>query len=64
MSHIPEEQEIEFVKEELIKNIKQFREIAEARIMDNKTWSTRHLNELTLLSEELFKIQIELNNKL
>ena len=60
MSHIPENQELEEVRTELIKNLKNFRERSENRLMDS-SWNTTHKIRLKDISDKMFDLQITLN---
>ena len=61
MGYTPENQEIEKVTEELITNLKEFREIAENRLMNTTSWNVTHRLKLKSISDKMFDLQIELN---
>jgi hypothetical protein len=62
MSYTPENQKIERVTEELKTNFKEFREIAENRLMDKTSWSTLHRLKLKEISDKMYDLQLELND--
>tara|TARA_R110000737_G_C14163017_1_gene409884 strand:+ start:197 stop:388 length:192 start_codon:yes stop_codon:yes gene_type:complete len=62
MSYTPENQRIERVTEELKTNFKEFRKIAENRLMDKISWSTLHRLKLKEISDKMYDLQLELND--
>lgn len=61
MSYTKENQKIDDVTEELKENLKLFREIAENRIMDTSEWNGTHRGNLKILCDQMFELQIKLN---
>tara|TARA_R110000850_G_scaffold136375_1_gene257498 strand:- start:22 stop:213 length:192 start_codon:yes stop_codon:yes gene_type:complete len=61
MSYTPENQKIERVTEELKTNFKEFRKIAENRLMDKTSWNITHRMWLKEISDKMYSLQIELN---
>lgn len=59
MSFTPENQQLN--TEELISEIKKFREAAENRLMAKNEWVESHRLKLKNISDKLFNIQIDLN---
>tara|TARA_R110000850_G_scaffold209270_1_gene335297 strand:- start:584 stop:775 length:192 start_codon:yes stop_codon:yes gene_type:complete len=62
MSYTPENQKIEKLTEELKTNFKEFREIAENRLMDTTSWSVLHRLKLKEISDKMYDLQLELND--
>ena len=58
---IPQNQELDNITEKLLCNLKNFRENAENRIMDQDSWTVGHRLSLKSISDKMFDLQIELN---
>ncbi len=60
MSYTPENQELDKVTEDLIANLKDYRQRAENRIMNTSSWNTTHRLRLKSIVGKMFELQIEL----
>lgn len=58
---IPENEKLDGIKEELMSNLKEFRERAENRVMDKSGWNTVYRIKLKALMNKMLDLQVELN---
>ena len=56
-----ENQNLDKITEDIIANLKEYRERAENRIMDSSTWSRTHRLELKTIVDKMIELQIMLN---
>ena len=61
MSYAPDNEQIEDVKERLIKDLKEFRDKSENIIMNVDSYVSSYRDDLRKISMQMFDLQIQLN---
>mgnify|MGYP003666609631 CR=1 FL=1 len=60
MSYTNKNQELDKVTEDLIASLKEYRRIAENKIMDTSRWNITHRLRLKYIVDRMFELQIKL----